>query len=253
MKNTSAFQGVERLYNENGLKKLARSHVMIIGLGGVGSWAAEALIRSGVGKLSLVDLDDICVSNINRQIHASTSSLGNMKVLEMKKRLIDINPRAEINAIEDFFSAGSMDEILNCHCDYIIDAIDGVKSKALLISECLKRKIPLVTTGGAGGKKNPALVQEADLNRSFNCRLLAQTRKKLKTEYKFSRDKKKRYNVPCIFSPEQQIFPEPLACAAGEEIKNLNCQNGFGSSVMVTAVFGLNAAAKVVNDLTERS
>lgn len=250
METKNAFQGIERLYGESGLAKLAKSHVMVIGLGGVGSWAAEALARSGVGKLTLVDLDDICVSNINRQIHAGHSSIGKMKVQEMKRRITDINPSMEINCVEDFFSSGSMENILNRSCDYIIDAIDGVKSKALLIAECAKRGIPLVVTGGAGGKKDPSLIQEADINRSFNCKLLAQTRKKLKVEHAFSRDKKRKYNIPCVFSPEDQVLPETEACQLQGETKRLNCQNGFGSSVMVTSIFGMKAAARVVNDLT---
>lgn len=244
------FQGIQRLYGNSGLDKLSRSNVMIIGIGGVGSWAAEALARSGVGRLTLVDLDDICVSNINRQIHANFDTVGALKTEEMKKRILAINPNIEIHCIEDFFSASTMEDILSIPCDYIIDAIDSVKSKALLISECKKREIPLIVTGGAGGKINPALIEEADLNRSYNCSLLMQVRKKLKVEYGFPRDKKKKFKIHCVFSPEEQIFPKDAAC---EDIKSLNCQNGFGSSVFVTGAFGFRAAAKVINELTEKA
>lgn len=250
MTEKSTFHGVERLYGQTSLDKLAASNVMVVGLGGVGSWAAEALARSGVGGLILVDLDDICVSNINRQIHATQNTIGSLKVREMEKRIHSINPNARVNCVEDFFSQSTYEEILSLPCDYIIDAIDGVKSKCLLISECKKRDIPLIVTGGAGGKINPNQIQEADLNRSFNCRLLSQVRKKLKTEFGFSRDKKRTYKIPCVFSPEPQIQPELESCERGH-IKKLNCQNGFGSSVFVTGTFGFVAAAKVVNELIQ--
>lgn len=251
MEQKSTFQGIEALYGKSKLDKLASANVMIVGIGGVGSWAAEALARTGIGKITLVDLDDICVSNINRQIHATTETIGRMKVSEMKRRILEINPNAEVHCVEDFFSQSTMEDILSIPTDYIIDAIDSVKSKCLLIAECKKRGIPLVVTGGAGGKTSPALIQEADLNRSFNCDLLCQVRKKLKREYGFSRDKKRTYKIPCVFSPEHQILPpdDGANCAVGEGPKKLNCQNGYGSSVFVTGTFGFMAAAKVVNDL----
>jgi len=248
METKSPFEGVERLYTQEGLKGLKDSHVMIVGIGGVGSWAAEALARTGVGKITLVDLDDICVSNINRQIHATSESVGKMKVHQMQKRIQAINPNAVVDCVEDFFSQSSMEEILSIRCDYVIDAIDSVKSKCLLISECNKRSIPLVVTGGAGGKINPSLIQESDLNRSYNCRLLAQVRKRLKLEHGFSRNKKRKYKIPCIFSPEDQILPEQ-SCELGSSPTNINCENGFGSSVFITGTFGFMAAARVINDL----
>ncbi|MBC76698.1 MAG: tRNA cyclic N6-threonylcarbamoyladenosine(37) synthase TcdA [Halobacteriovoraceae bacterium] len=248
METKSPFEGVERLYTQNGFNDLAKAHVMVVGIGGVGSWAAEALARSGVGKLTLVDLDDICVTNINRQIHATSMSVGKMKVQQMKHRIVEINPNVTVEAIEDFFSQSSMEDILSIDCDYIIDAIDSVKSKCLLIAECNKRSIPLVVTGGAGGKINPSLIQESDLNRSYNCRLLAQVRKRLKVEHGFSRNKKRKYKIPCIFSPEDQILPEKT-CSTDKGPTNINCENGFGSSVFITGTFGFMAAARVINDL----
>lgn len=227
---------------------------MVVGIGGVGSWAAEALARSGVGRITLVDLDDICVTNINRQIHATHSTIGASKVQEMKKRIHTINPQANVTCVEDFFSRSTMEEILSLPTDYVIDAIDSVKSKCLLISECKRRSIPLVVTGGAGGKANPSFIKEADLNRSYNCNLLSQVRKKLKNEYGFSRDKKRTYKIPCIFSPEHQSQDASTPCElkdAQGAPKRLNCNTGFGSSVFVTGTFGFMAAAKVINDLTE--
>ena len=250
MESKSPFQGVERLYSEAGMTALSNAHVMVIGIGGVGSWSAEALARSGVGQITLVDLDDICVSNINRQIHATDKTIGQMKVHQMSERIKAINPNAIVNGIEDFFSASSMDEILTIKCDYIIDAIDSVKSKALLIAECQKRGLKLVVTGGAGGKIDPSLIQEADLNRSFNCRLLAQVRKRLKVDYGFSRNKKRKYDIPCIFSPEPQIIP-PDSCGVVARPNNINCENGFGSSVFITGIFGFLAASRVINELAK--
>lgn len=251
MTKKSSFQGIDRLYGADRLKKLSSSNVMVIGLGGVGSWAAEALARSGVGRLTLVDLDDICVSNINRQLHATVDTVGKLKVEEMKRRILSINPSAEVNCVPDFFSQSSMEQILSIPCDFIIDAIDGVKSKSLLISECKKRNIPLIVTGGAGGKKDPAQVQIADLNRSFNCSLLTQTRKKLKREFGFPRDKKRTFKIPCVFSPENQTMPSS-DCGL-EPARKLNCQNGFGSAVFVTGAFGFAAAAHVINELAKEA
>ncbi len=254
MSEKTPFLGIERLYGARAQKQLQGSTVMVIGLGGVGSWAAEALARSGVGHLILVDMDDICVSNINRQIHADTHTIGAMKIVEMKKRITAISPETKVTLIEDFFSASSAEEILAIQNDYIIDAIDGVKSKALLIARCKELGLPLVVTGGAGGKMDPTKIQQADLNRSYNCNLLAQVRKKLKREHGFSRDKKRTYKIPCIFSPEDQIMPQGENCdISPETVKRLNCQNGYGSSVFVTGAFGFHAAAKVVNDLTQKA
>lgn len=243
----AAFQGIADLYGEDKLKLFMRSSVMVVGLGGVGSWAVESLARTGVGKLILVDLDDICVSNINRQIHATTKNLGKLKALELKERIRLINPSAEVIVVEDFFSAQNADDILALACDYIIDAIDSVKSKALLVAKAREKNIPIIVTGGTAGKKDPSQIRFSDLNRSYNCKLLMQVRKRLKKEYGFTRFEKKKFHIPCLFSPEEQIMP--LKSYDGST--KTNCQNGIGSVVHVTASFGFMAAAKALEHLAQ--
>jgi len=157
------FSGVARLYGIEGLKRLLHSHVLIIGLGGVGTWAAEAIARSGVGHMTLVDLDEVCITNTNRQIHALTNTVGKSKVMVMKERILAINPQCKVNAIEEFFTDKSADAILDIKYDYVIDAFDSLQNKCVLASKCKERNIPLIITGGAAGKRNPALLKIDDL------------------------------------------------------------------------------------------
>jgi len=248
MENSERFDGIKRIYTDNSFDLITKSHIAIFGIGGVGSWACESLARSGVGELTLVDLDDICISNTNRQIHALDNNYGKMKVTVMKERILQINPDCKVNCVEDYFSEKTKDEILNKDFDYVIDAIDSVKSKCILISECHKKNIKIITTGGAGGKFDPSFIKVTDLNRSYNDKLLNTVRNNLKRFYGFNRFRNNKYKIPCIFSPEFKTEPEQ-SCNA----KSLNCQNGYGSLTHITGTFGFMAAGYVLNDLLKKT
>lgn len=240
------FDGVARIYSNEDYQTLKKSHIAVVGIGGVGSWASESLVRSGVGEITIVDLDDICVSNTNRQIHAHDGNYGKLKVHAMKERLLNINPNLKINCVEDYFSESNKDEIFKYKFDYVIDCIDSMRSKCILISECYKRDIKVFTTGGAGGKFDPRHVRIRDLNRSHNDKLLLLVRTNLKRFYNFPKTKA-LYGIHCVFSPEFKTLPDQVC-----EAKSLNCQNGYGSLSHITGIFGLMAAGFVVNDLLNK-
>ena len=248
------FGGIARLYGREALERLAASHVAVVGIGGVGSWAAEALVRTGVGEISLFDLDDICVTNTNRQLHTLCDNIGRSKVEVMAERLRAINPHCTVHAIADFVTRDTMAEYINERLDFVIDCIDSVAAKAALIAWCKRRKIGIVTTGGAGGQIDPTKIQILDLNKTFNDPLAAKVRATLRRDYNFSRTPGRHYSVPCVFSSEQLRYPKPdgTVCQnksfVGEGVK-LDCAGGFGAVTMVTASFGMAAAAKAVEKL----
>ncbi|WP_108124867.1 tRNA cyclic N6-threonylcarbamoyladenosine(37) synthase TcdA [Saccharospirillum mangrovi] len=248
------FGGTERLYGRDQTAALQRSHVVVIGLGGVGSWAAEALARTAVGQLTLIDLDDLCVSNTNRQLHALEGNVGRMKVDVMAERLRAINPDIQVNAITDFLTPDNLTTYLDPAPDAVLDAIDSVRVKAALIHYCKRQRIPLVTTGGAGGQIDPLKIQVDDLSRTTQDPLAARTRNLLRREYGFSRNAKRKFGVECVYSTEQLRYPQADGdvCAAkpapGDSVR-LDCATGFGASMMVTASFGMVAASRMVDRL----
>ncbi|AAY36384.1 tRNA cyclic N6-threonylcarbamoyladenosine(37) synthase TcdA [Pseudomonas syringae] len=248
------FAGIARLYGIEGLARLRAAHVAVVGIGGVGSWAAEAMARSGVGEISLFDMDDVCVSNSNRQLHALSSTVGQSKVEVMAERIRAINPDCIVHAVADFVTRDTMAECITPDMDFVIDCIDSVNAKAALISWCKRRKIQMVTTGGAGGQIDPTLIQIADLNRTFNDPLASKVRSTLRRDYGFSRTPNRHYSVPCVFSTEQLRYPKPDGSIClekkfvGEGVK-LDCAGGFGAVMMVTATFGMVAATRAVDKL----
>ncbi|HTO20756.1 MAG TPA: tRNA cyclic N6-threonylcarbamoyladenosine(37) synthase TcdA [Pseudomonas sp.] len=248
------FGGIARLYGRDGLDRLRAAHVAVVGIGGVGSWAAEALARSGVGEISLFDLDDVCVTNTNRQLHALDGTVGKPKVEVMAARIRAINPACQVHAVADFVTRETMAEYVTEQLDFVIDCIDSVPAKTALIAWCKRRKIGIVTTGGAGGQVDPTQIQIADLNKTFNDPLAAKVRSLLRRDYGFSRTAGRTYSVPCVFSSEQLRYPKPDGgvCQSksfvGEGVK-LDCAGGFGAVMMVTASFGMAAAAKAVEKL----
>jgi len=248
------FGGIARLYGREGLERLQAAHVAVVGIGGVGSWAAEALARSGVGEISLFDLDDVCITNTNRQLHALDGNVGRPKVEVMAERIRAINPACRVHAVADFVTRDTMAEYITPQLDFVIDCIDSVQAKAALIAWCKRRKIGIVTTGGAGGQIDPTQIQIADLNKTFNDPLAAKVRSLLRRDYGFSRTPGRHYSVPCVFSTEQLRYPKPDGgvCQSksfvGEGVK-LDCAGGFGAVMMVTASFGMAAAAKAVEKL----
>lgn len=238
------FGGMTRLHGADAAARIAAAHVCVIGIGGVGSWAAEALARSGVGRLSLIDLDHVAESNINRQVHALGATLGQAKVLAMRDRIADINPACRVNCIEEFITPDNVADLLPA-CDAIVDAIDQVRAKAALIAYCKRARIALVTTGGAGGRSDPTQLRVDDLVRTIQDPLASKVRARLRKEYGFPRDPKKKFGVDCVYSIEPIRRPDAAACDLDEAgLHGLNCA-GYGSSVCVTAAFGLAAAARV--------
>jgi len=240
------FESVQRVYGDHAKDVLLSKKILVIGLGGVGSWALESIVRTGFHQITIIDYDDICVSNTNRQIHTDSSTYGKFKTDVLKQRAQLINPDITINTINDFFTLDNSQDIIDSKPDFIIDCIDSVKNKCILISLAKKNNIPIIVTGGVGGKKDPHLIQIADLNRSYNDKLLMQVRKKLKREYSFPAYDKRKFHIPCLFSPEEQVHPDDLKNKSG-----INCQNGFGSLLHVTGTMGFMASSYAINYLLE--
>jgi len=239
------FGGVERLYGKKALDRFKNSHVCVIGIGGVGSWAAEALIRNAIGKITLIDLDHIAESNINRQIHALTSTLGKSKVTAMKERMLEINPMCEIHTVDDFISNENIDTFIKSHFDIVIDAIDQASLKTSLALHALKKKIPLIMTGGAGGRIDPSCVKIADLSLTHGDRLTAKIRHDVKKALQLKESQK--VGIDVVFTDEVMIKPDG-ACETDGALTGLHC-GGYGSSVMVTATFGFMAASLALKKL----
>jgi len=242
------FGGLSRLYGAAALTRFEAAHVCVVGLGGVGSWAAEALARSAIGQITLIDLDMVAESNVNRQIHALGDTFGQAKTDAMAERILAINPRCEVTRIEDFVALENLDEMLDRGFDYVIDAIDQVRTKAAMIAWCKAHGVPLITSGGAGGQIDPTRIEIADLARTIQDPLLSKVRSLLRKEYGFTKDTKKKFGVPAVFSSEPLRYPENAACDESPSVTGLNCA-GFGSAVGVTAPFGLFAASEVLKYL----
>ena len=253
------FGGIRRLYGEEPFRRLKEMHVCVIGLGGVGSWAAEALARSGVGHLTLIDFDEICVTNVNRQLHAVSDTVGEKKHRVMAQRVAAINPECHCHTIEDFVTSRTVADYLAPArgYDYVIDAIDSIKFKAEIIYYCKRNKIPIVTTGGAGGIDDPALIRVADLSRTYNDPLAAKVRSRLRSEFGFTRNRKRRFGVECVFSSQQKRYPKADGSVSHEKPGihgiSLDCRLGYGSASFVTGAFGFVAASRVVNRLLRKA
>ena len=246
------FGGVGRLYGERALERFKTAHVCVIGVGGVGSWIVEALARSAVGQLTLIDLDNVAESNINRQIQAVTSTIGQPKIEALRDRIAQINPFCKVNLVEDFIEPDNIAQMIGGRgFDYVVDAIDSVKAKAALIAFCRDHAIPLLTSGGAGGQLDPTRIEVRDLARTEQEPLLKKVRKLLRAQYGFSRGEKQKYHIDAVFSMEPLRYPEAEdACEIESSITGLNCA-GFGSSMVVTASFGMIAAAHILRKMAE--
>jgi tRNA A37 threonylcarbamoyladenosine dehydratase len=250
------FGGIERLYGAPALARFRSAHVCVVGVGGVGSWAVEALARSAIGHLTLIDLDNVAESNINRQIQALTDTIGQAKITALAERIAQINPYCQVTQIEDFITPDNLEQMIgSLDADYIIDAIDSVKAKTALIAFCRARKIALITIGGAGGQIDPTRIDVRDLSKTEQEPLLAKVRKRLRSHYGFPRGLKNKFNVDAVFSMEPLRFPvdDPSCSLDGDErsgVTGLNCA-GFGSSMVVTASFGMVAAAHLLRKLAD--
>lgn len=248
------FGGIARLYGTSALDTLLTAHVVVIGIGGVGSWAAEALARSGIGNITLIDLDDICITNTNRQIHALADTVGEIKVEAMAERLRAINPEIAVHTCEDFIASDNFSELLDPDkkpIDVVVDAFDNARVKAALIAYCKARKIRLITVGSAGGKTNPAAIGCADLGRTVNDPMLAKVRQHLYRFHHFQKSTKRQFGIDAIYSTEPMVYPQPdgQVCQQKSGMQNgvkLDCSGGFGAATMVTGTFGFMAATKAV-------
>jgi len=253
------FGGVERLYGSLALKKFNNAHIIVIGIGGVGSWVVEALARSAIGKLTLIDMDVVAESNINRQLPALSSTLGKNKIDVMAARIHEINPECKIVLKDDFVTKDNLEEMIDIDANWVVDCIDSSRTKAALIAWCKRRKIKIITLGGAGGQIDPSLIKTADLSKTENDPLLAKTRKLLRQDYGFTSNMKRRFAVPCVFSSEHLKYT-----TADGEISNkkpdeeegsstsLSCAGGIGSAVTVTASFAFIAVSYVLKKIAEK-
>lgn len=262
------FGGVARLYGSAALERFRAAHVCVIGVGGVGSWAVEALARSAIGRITMIDLDHVAESNVNRQLHAMSDTLGMAKVEALGRRITQINPVCKVSQVEEFIAADNIEQLIGeAHFDYVIDAIDDARAKVALIAFCRHRKLPLITIGSAGGKTDPTRITVCDLSRTEQEPLLAKVRKRLRQDHGFPRGTKNKFGVDAVYSTEPLTMPGSDACALPDELNGeegdgtdagrggftgLNC-GGFGSSVVVTASFGLTAAAHVLRKLAAAS
>lgn len=242
------FGGLERLYGVGGAAGIRHAHVAVAGIGGVGSWAAEALARSGVGRLTLIDLDHVAESNINRQIHALEATVGQAKVLAMKERIAQINPACEVIAVDEFVEPGNWPGILPEGVDAVIDACDQVKAKVAMAAWARAGKKLFIACGAAGGKRLAHKVDIDDLAHTTHDPLLAQVRNRLRREHGAPREGK-TIGVACVFSREAVAPPDPSCAIDGDG--SLNC-HGYGSVVSVTATFGQCAAGWVLDQLASR-
>ena len=252
------FGGIARLYGNSGLEALHRGHFVVVGIGGVGSWAAEALARTGLGAITLIDLDDICITNSNRQIHTLVDTIGQPKTAILAERLKGINPEITVQIIDDFAEPENIAELIGPEPQVVIDAIDASYAKAALIAHCRRQKQQVITVGSAGGRTDPSQVTVGDLHRTVKDSLLSRVRTRLRSKYNFPKDPKRNMRVQAVFSTEQMKYPTPDGEVCQRKVQmesgvKLDCSGGFGSATMVTATFGMVAAAKAVERYLERT
>jgi tRNA A37 threonylcarbamoyladenosine dehydratase len=251
------FAGIARLYGAVALEKFRAAHVAVIGLGGVGSWAAESLARSGIGRLTLMDPDDLCISNTNRQLHAVEGELGKPKCAALARRLALINPGLQLAELPSFYGPSSAQTLFADRPNAVIDAIDSLRAKCHLLATCREQDVPVVSSGAAGGRIDPTQVRVADLAHTTHDALLASVRKRLRAEHGFAkapaRGTVQPFGVDAVFSTEAPVFP---TCDGGISAERpagmagaIGCDAGYGSVTHVTATFGLVAAGRVLQRL----
>ena len=249
---TLRFGGLSRLYGHDVLARLAVARVCVVGIGGVGSWAVESLARSGIGHLTLIDLDDVCITNTNRQLHALTAHIGQPKVKAMAERVRLITPDCQVEEVADFFTAANADRHLRDY-DLVLDCIDSVSAKCVLIHAAMQRKLPVITSGGAGGKRDSTQVRCDDLAFTHNDSLLKQVRRELRYDHGWDIHDMAPCGVRAVFSPEPPLYPwsDGRLCPKPERggPLRLDCASGFGTASFVTGAFGLAMAGEAVRML----
>ena len=250
------FGGIDRLYGSGALARLSRCHVTVVGIGGVGSWAVEALARSGVGRLTLVDADDLCVSNTSRQLPALAGQYGRNKAQAMAERCRAINPLADVVPVEAFLTPANLDALLGGGFDLVLDACDSFRTKVEAIAWCRRRKLPIVTVGSAGGRTDPTQVRVRDLSRTEHDAMLSLIRKKLRGEFNFPKNHDRYFGVPAVYSLENVRYPQADGSVCGirpqldkDAALKLDCGAGLGAATHVTGAFAFAAVGKVLEML----
>lgn len=245
------FGGMQRLYGTVAQQILREMHIFVAGVGGVGSWVVEALARSGVGRLTFIDGDTVDVTNTNRQLHTLSSTIDQPKVVVMAERVREINPECHVTAIHEYLNRDNLVDHLDGGYDYVIDALDSIQFKSIMIAWCKRNKVPIIATGGAGGLTDPTMIQIADLSKTYNDPLAAKVRARLRSDFNFTRNTKRSFGVECVFSSQQQVYPKEdgtVSCEKpGIHGVSLDCRFGYGSATYVTATFGFMAASRAIN------
>ncbi len=250
------FAGIDRLYGSGAVARLQRSRVAVIGLGGVGSWAAEALARSSIGALTLIDADEVCVSNTNRQLHALDGQYGRTKAAVMAERVRAIRPAIEAEPVERFLTPSTLDELLGHGFDLVLDACDAFRVKVETTAWCRRRRQPLIVCGSAGGRTDPTQIRVRDLSRTEHDALLGLMRRKLRQEFGFPRNPDRYFGVPAVYSLQNVRYPQPDGSVCGTRPEGgdrmkLDCGGGLGAAMHVTAAFGMAAVGRAIQMLLQ--
>lgn len=253
------FAGIDRLYGVGTVERLSACRVAVVGMGGVGSWVVEALARSALGHLTLIDADDICVSNTNRQLPALAGQYGRNKARAMAERCLAINPDIDAVAVEAFLTSANMAELLEQRFDLVIDACDSFRVKVEAIAWCRRRKLPLITVGAAGGRTDPTLVRVRDVSRTEHDAMLALIRKKLRGEFNFPKNPQRYFGVPAVYSLENVKYPHADGSVCGirpplgaDAALKLDCGAGLGAATHITGAFAFAAVGKALEILLKR-
>ncbi len=250
------FGGIDRLYGKGAVARFARCRVAVVGMGGVGSWAVEALARSGVGHLTLIDADDICVSNTNRQLPALAGHYGSNKAQAMAERCVAINPLVQVDAVQAFLGANNMEPLLDRGFDLVLDACDSFRAKVEMIAWCRRRKLPIIVSGSAGGRTDPTQIRLRDLSRTEHDALLALIRKKLRSEFNFPKNPDRYFGVQAVYSLENVKYPQADGSVCGirpalgaDAALKLDCGNGLGAATHITGAFAFAMVARALQCL----
>ena len=250
------FAGIDRLYGHGAVEHFAGRHVAVVGLGGVGSWITEALARSAVGRLTLVDADDLCVSNTNRQLPALAGQYGRGKAEAMAERCLAINPLVDVEPMAVFLTPSNLEDLLDRGYDLVVDACDSFRSKLEAIAWCRRRKQPMITIGSAGGRTDPTQVRVRDLSRTEHDAMLSLVRKKLRSQHHFPRNADRYFGIPAVYSLENVKYPQADGSVCGvrpqldqDAALKLDCGAGLGAATHVTGAFAFAAVGKALDML----
>ena len=253
------FSGIDRLYGAGAVETFAACRVAVVGMGGVGSWVVEALARSGIGHITLIDADDICVSNTNRQLPALAGQYGRNKSEAMADRCRAINPLIQVDAVPSFLTATNLEALLDRDFDLVLDACDSFRTKAEMIAWCRRRKLPVVVSGSAGGRTDPTQVRMRDLSRTEHDALLALIRKKLRSEFNFPKNPDRYFGVSAVYSLENVKYPQADGSVCGlrprldaDASLKLDCGAGLGAATHVTGAFAFAMVARAVELLLKK-